>query len=85
MVAVKISDFKAQFSAYLRQVKAGQEIELLDRGTTVAKVVSPSSETQVEIIPPKKDPAGLGKLKSKIVHPFQGEIMDFLSEERERR
>lgn len=85
MVAVKISEFKAQFSAYLRQVKAGEQIELLDRGTAVAKVVSASSEAHAEILPPQKDPTGLRKLKSKISHPFEGEIMDVLNEERGRR
>lgn len=85
MVAVKISDFKARFSAYLRQVKAGTEIELLDRGSAVARIVSISSEMQTEIIPPKKDPKGLGKIKSKIAHPFTGEVMDVLGEERDRQ
>ncbi len=85
MVAVKISDFKARFSAYLRQVKAGEQIELLDRGSAVARVVSTSSEAQVEIIPPRKDPKGIGKIKSKIPHSFKGDSMDVLREERDRR
>ena len=82
---VKISDFKAHLAAYLRQVKAGQEIEISDRGSLVARVVSAGFESPVMILPPKKDPMGLAKLRSKIKHSFTGEVMDVLNEERDRR
>lgn len=82
---VKISDFKAHLAAYLRQVKAGQEIELLDRGSPVARLVSATSESVVSILMPKKEPTGLAKLKSQVKNSFTGEVMDILNQERDRR
>lgn len=83
--SVKVSDFKAHLAAYLRQVKAGQEIEILDRGSPVARVISAGFESPVMIVPPKKTPADLAKLKSRIKNSFTGEVMDILEEERVRR
>ncbi len=85
VVAVKISDFKAHLAKYLKQVKKGQEVEILDRGTPVARVVPFSlEETTAAIQAPTKRPEDLGKLKSKVTS-FTGEVMDILLEERQSR
>ncbi len=40
MVAVSITDLKARLSHYLRLVKRGGEIQILDRGIPVARLTS---------------------------------------------
>ena len=86
MKAVKISEFKAHLAKYLRLVKDGEEINILDRGTLVAKVITPHPLTpKLEIRSPLKDPKNLATLTSKLNKAFKGEIMDLLQEERNRR
>ena len=41
MKAVSISDLKANLSRYLRDVRRGSEVQVLDRGTPVARLVPP--------------------------------------------
>lgn len=88
MRAVKISEFKAQLAKYLREVRNGQEIEILDRGTPVAcvtPIISEMCDTKNVILAPKKRPEDLALIKSKVKKSFKGEVMDILLEERHRR
>jgi prevent-host-death family protein len=86
MKAVKISDFKAHLAKYLRLVKSGEVIEILDRGVLVAKVISPAeTATKLEIRKPLKNPQELSRLVSKLSNSFSGEVMDLLAEERMKR
>ena len=39
MTAVSISDLKANLSRYLREVRRGGEVQILDRGAPVARLV----------------------------------------------
>ena len=39
MTTVSISDLKANLSRYLREVRRGGEVQVLDRGTPVARLV----------------------------------------------
>jgi len=41
MTAASISDLKANLSRYLREVRRGGEVQVLDRGTPVARLVPP--------------------------------------------
>ena len=41
MSTVSISDLKANLSRYLREVRRGGEVQVLDRGTPVARLVPP--------------------------------------------
>ena len=40
--AVSISDLKANLSRYLREVRRGGEVQVLDRGKPVARLVAPA-------------------------------------------
>ncbi len=42
MTAVSISDLKANLSRHLREVRRGGEIQVLERGTPVARLVPPA-------------------------------------------
>lgn len=39
MQTASVSELKANLSAYLRQVRRGGEIQVLDRGTPIARIV----------------------------------------------
>ncbi len=39
MTTVSVSDLKANLSRYLREVRRGNEVQVLDRGTPVARLV----------------------------------------------
>ena len=52
--AVKVSEFKVHLGRYLKEVKAGHEITVLDRATPVAKLVpiSKDLEEDIQAVPP---------------------------------
>ena len=41
MTTVSISDLKANLSRYIREVRRGGEVQVLDRGTPVARLTPP--------------------------------------------
>ncbi len=41
MTTVSISDLKANLSRYLREVRRGGEVQVLDRGAPIARLVPP--------------------------------------------
>ena len=43
MSTTSIADLKANLSRYLREVRGGGEVEILDRGTPVARLVPPGT------------------------------------------
>ena len=43
MTTASISELKANLSRYLRVVRRGGEVQVLDRGTPVAKLVPPAA------------------------------------------
>ena len=44
MTIVSISELKANLSRYLREVRRGGEVQVLDRGAPVARLVPPAAE-----------------------------------------
>lgn len=44
MTTVSISELKAGLSRYLREVRRGGEVQVLDRGKPVARLVAPAVE-----------------------------------------
>ena len=43
MTTVSISDLKANLSRYIREVRRGGEVQVLDRGTPVARLAPPAA------------------------------------------
>lgn len=43
MSTASVSDLRANLSRYLREVRSGGEVEVLDRGTSVARLVPPAT------------------------------------------
>lgn len=44
MTTVSISELKANLSRYVREVRRGGEVQVLDRGKPVARLVPPAAE-----------------------------------------
>ena len=65
MIQVSISEIKNRLSYYLRLVRGGEQIEILDRKTPLARIIHVSqSETQVNETPWIKEVERLGIVKT---------------------
>ena len=49
MTTVSISELKANLSRYVREVRRGGEVQVLDRGRPVARLVPPAAEDNREV------------------------------------
>ncbi len=84
MIKAAISDFKAKLASYLRLVKSGEQIEIQDRGLSVAVVSGlPRNEEQL-MIPASKNPKLFAKLQP-IVKLANLDPVQILLEDRKRR
>jgi len=81
---VRIADLKARLSEYLRKVKRGHAVTVLDRETPIARLVP--YETDAASLPVRRPAAGSPKLQKVVLPPpldIQGDIVALLIEERE--
>jgi prevent-host-death family protein len=73
-----VSDMKAHLSRYLRLVRRGSEVQILDRGVPVARLVGLQSS------PGSADPRDKERLdrlvKAGVLRPGSGNVRDVLSE-----
>jgi len=98
MIRADITEIKNRLSHYLRLVQAGEQIEIIDRKTPMARIVGiavqedhAKAEPWVNRVidlgivkPPEKDKAGIG-FAAKPVIPTRGEsagVLNALLEER---
>jgi len=79
---VKIGEFKAHLSEYLRAVRRGEEITVCDRDTPVARVVPIEKEHGLVYRPATLDPKDV-KLPPPLDPPVDS--LKFLLEDREKR
>ena len=59
MEAVKVAELKAKLSQYLRRVRRGHPVTVLDRDTPIARIVPYAPEAAGLVI--RRPPAGSGK------------------------
>ena len=85
MKSVKVSELKANLAKYLRLARAGEAIEVLDRGRPIATLRGIGSEGELVTQPPAEDPAKLARLKSKVATPPKTDVVDLLIGDRRRR
>ena len=78
MVAVNIASFKAHLGKFLRRVRQGEEVVVLDRKTPVARLVpyEEKSPAKVAVRKPLGEPSEIGKLS---FAPLKGKRVDTLS------
>ena len=84
---VASSQFKAKMAHYLRLIKAGEEIEILERGIPVACIASIKAPESEPLIIKAQEP--IEKLQSMVFTTHLPkdtcDIVEFLLEEREKR
>jgi prevent-host-death family protein len=85
MKTVKVSEVKAKLSAYLRGVRKGESVLIVDRTTPVAKLVPVEhSPDEVVILEPSGPTPALKKLKPVPLRK-RVDILELLRESREQR
>lgn len=89
MMRVNTSQFKAKLGQYLRAVREGQELVVMDRLTPVARLVPMSNLVQEPepLVCVAKDPAApaLGKLRIKPIRRRAIDSTSVLRADRDRR
>ena len=86
MTKVALSVFKAKMSYYLKLVKAGEDIELQERGSPIAKLTAQKYEEEDLIVKPKQSPQKLQKMKFSVKLTGKGpDAVQLLLEDRARR
>ncbi|QBI20775.1 type II toxin-antitoxin system Phd/YefM family antitoxin [Egibacter rhizosphaerae] len=95
MISVSVSEFKARLSRYLREVRRGGEVQVLDRGRPVARLTAmpggeaPDSDAHREhLIRSGTLRAGTGEPWSAVAAPpiqTSAEVSDALAEDRADR
>jgi prevent-host-death family protein len=86
--SVNIARFKAQLSSYLRSVRKGHELVITDRDRPVARVIpyaEAATKTELQVIEPTRDPAGLKRLRFKPVRGIKTDVVSLLLEDRAKR
>ena len=84
MKQVRIAELKAHLSHYLRAVRRGQTIAVLDRETPVAQIVPiADAPTRIRIRKPAPNAGPLKRVKLPPPLKMSVEIVDLLLEERQ--
>ncbi len=77
---VRVAELKARLSAYLRKVRGGESITVLDRDTPIARLVPLGTEAPLSVRPSR------GRLHGLRLPPplaLDGDVVDLLLEERQ--
>lgn len=85
MTQVGIAELKANLSRFLRRVRRGESVIVLDRDTPVARLVPIESKSSLEIIPSKKPSSDFFKAPTISGPPPKIDIVELLLEDRARR
>jgi prevent-host-death family protein len=80
----RIAEFKARLSAYLRRVRRGHVVTILDRDTPVAQVVPYARPTPLAVREPLGRYAKPSDVPLPPPLPLELDIVDLLLEERQR-
>lgn len=84
--SVGVAVFKAQLSKYLRFVREGHEITILDHNMPVAKVVPFAHVSDLKIVPAKKPFSSIFDIKiPKLKKKYGISALDLLLEDRRKR
>lgn len=85
MKKANISKLKAELSKYLRFVRQGEEVLILDRDQAVAKIVPVASQDELHIIEPKVDLKAVIESMKPRDFTETDDILDILAADREDR
>ncbi|HEY8056807.1 MAG TPA: type II toxin-antitoxin system prevent-host-death family antitoxin [Terriglobales bacterium] len=85
MTKVGIAELKANLSSFLRRVRQGESITILDRGMPVARIVPVEFDNGLEIIPAQEPSSDFFKVPPADAPPPQTDVVELLLEDRARR
>jgi prevent-host-death family protein len=85
MKVVAVSELKAKLAKYLRLVKTGEEIDIRDRGVSIAVLTSVKHVAPIQFTPPRKDPSYLGRLQFSVKLAPNIDVVKLLLEDRNHR
>lgn len=85
MTEVRIAELKARLSEYLRVVRRGGKVVVLDRDTPVAEIVPIQPLNRLQVRRRKPDATPLKKLKKPAAITGDIDVADLLLEERGER
>ena len=83
MKQVRIADLKARLSEYLRAVRAGESIAVLDRDTPVAQIIPVREPRALRVRKPASGSPPLHRIKVPKRPRLHVDIVDLLLEERQ--
>lgn len=85
MTQVGIAELKANLSSFLRRVRRGESVIVLDRDTPVARIVPLKPDNGLEIIPAEEPSPDFFKVAPANAPPPDIDIVELLLEDRARR
>ena len=85
MKQVRIAELKAHLSEYLRAVRRGQTIAVLDRDTPVAELVPVGKAGEIRVRKPLAGASPLSRIPMPKPLKLEIDIVDLLMEERQNR
>ena len=83
MKQVRIAQLKSHLSEYLRAVRGGQTIDVLDRETPVARIVPVRDRTKLKIRTPPRGTPSPNRVPLPKPLKIRIDIVDLLREERQ--
>ncbi len=85
MKVAAVSELKAKLAKFLRLVKAGEEIEIQDRGVPVAILSAKKSSLPLGTVAPRKAPSRLASLHFSVKLDPHVDVVDVLMQDRKKR
>ena len=83
MRQVRIAELKARLSEYLRAVRNGETIVVLDRATPVAQIVPSPQRSMLRVRQPAPDAPALHRVPLPKAGRVKGDVVRLLLEERQ--
>ncbi len=86
MRTVRVAQLKARLSEYLRAVRRGERVTVLDRETPIARIVPYESDgAELRVRRPRPDAPPVGKIPLPPPLRVKADIVALLMEERDER
>jgi prevent-host-death family protein len=85
MPPLRVAEFKAKLSEYLRAVRQGRELTIYDRDRPIARVIPVSEQAPLVVREPVARYAALGEIQMPPPLQLDGDIVDHLLADRNSR
>lgn len=85
MDSVGIAELKSRLSEYLRVVRSGRSLTILDRETPIARIVPWKRDDPLQARTPRPGAPRPSQVPLPPPLPYRGDIVDLLLEERQDR